>query len=95
MENRNPVAFESVQVWAAQAQYNFPPANALIEALEFENIGNNIISDKQHTMLFCICTGPFILNFSWIPCHPGQPSGYPSQLGPVLQNSSQLEDQLI
>ena len=40
MENTNPVIFNNVQVWAAKAAYNFPPADAYIRDLSYVNLGN-------------------------------------------------------
>ena len=40
MENTNPVIFNNVQVWAAKAAYNFPPADAYIRDLTYVNLGN-------------------------------------------------------
>ena len=41
MENTNPVIFNNVQVWAAKAAYNFPPADAYIRDLSYVNLGIN------------------------------------------------------
>ena len=69
MENTNPVIFNNVQVWAAKAAYNFPPADAYIRDLSYVNLGNyckwsftkliqNIWNMKQNFLIFSERTYP-------------------------------------
>ena len=39
LENSNPKIFSRVKVWAAEARHGFPPADAYIKNLLYENIG--------------------------------------------------------
>ena len=39
IENTNPLLFENVQVWASSGRHGFPPADATIKDLEYENSG--------------------------------------------------------
>ena len=39
VENTNPLLFENVQVWASSSRHGFPPADAIIKDLDFENSG--------------------------------------------------------
>ena len=53
MENTNPVIFNNVQVWAAKAAYNFPPADAYIRDLSYVNLGKTkLCFSKCETNLF-------------------------------------------
>ena len=47
VENNNPKTFNNVKVWAAKAQYGFPPADAYIQDLRYENLGNTHVADKE------------------------------------------------
>ena len=47
MENNNPKTFNNVKVWATKAQYGFPPADAYIQELRYENLGNTQMVDKE------------------------------------------------
>ena len=38
-ENTNPLLFENVEVWASSGHHGFPPADAIIKDLDFENSG--------------------------------------------------------
>ena len=38
-ENNNPRTFNSVKVWASRGRDGFPPADAYIKHLEYENSG--------------------------------------------------------
>ena len=44
LENSNPKIFSRVKVWAAEARHAFPPADAYIKNLLYENIGILIVS---------------------------------------------------
>ena len=39
VENTNPLLFENVQVWASSSRHGYPPADAIIKDLDFENSG--------------------------------------------------------
>ena len=47
VENNNPKTFNNVKVWATKAQYGFPPADAYIQELRYENLGNTQMVDKE------------------------------------------------
>ena len=38
-ENNNPLTFSNVKVWASRGRDGFPPADAYIKHLEYENLG--------------------------------------------------------
>ena len=38
IQNKNPLSFEDVKVWAAKAQHGFPPADAYFKDLQYENL---------------------------------------------------------
>ena len=44
LENSSPRTFSRVKVWAAEARHAFPPADAYIKNLLYENIGICIVS---------------------------------------------------
>ena len=37
-ENNNPRTFNNVKVWASRGDHGFPPADAYIKHLEYENL---------------------------------------------------------
>ena len=39
VQNTSPRTFRRVEFWAAEASHGFPPANAIIKNLVYENIG--------------------------------------------------------
>ena len=39
-ENNNPRTFNNVKVWASRGRHGFPPADAYIKQLEYENIAS-------------------------------------------------------
>ena len=38
-ENINPLVFNNVHVWASSGRHGYPPADAIIKDLDFENSG--------------------------------------------------------
>ena len=46
VENKNPKTFRQVKFWATEARHGFPPADASIRNLVYENIGT-------FELLFC------------------------------------------
>ena len=38
-ENINPLVFKNVQVWASSGRHGYPPADAIIKDLDYENSG--------------------------------------------------------
>ena len=40
-ENNNPRTFSNVKIWASRGRHGFPPADAYIKQLEYENIGSD------------------------------------------------------
>ena len=47
VENNNPQTFAQVKFWATEARHGFPPADASIRNLVYENIGT-------FELLFCV-----------------------------------------
>ena len=78
-----------MEVWAAQAKYGFPPADASIRNFEFENIEGDL---KIYDMIVKLKQNPLS---SRVCSRPQQPGGQSPDLGPILQADLQCLHQLL
>ena len=54
-ENNNPLTFSNVKVWASRGDHGFPPADAYIKHLEYEQIENSgLLLMLLHSFIFII-----------------------------------------
>ena len=57
-ENNNPRTFNNVEVWVSRGRHGFPPADAYIKLLEYENV----VSDSGLLLTLLQSTQPFIFH---------------------------------
>ena len=47
-ENTNPLLFENVEVWASSGHHGYPPADAIIKDIVYENSGKVLCAELFH-----------------------------------------------